>query len=201
MGNPMNTRNIVAVLTAITLLSGCSIFERKQVDYKTAAAEAPALEVPPDLTKGVTDRRFAIPAADGTQVAKYSDFTREKSGDASGAASASAPVAAVPPALVFAPMQREIGGIRFLLLAEPFDRTWRKVGLALEKAGIAVADMDRSKGVYFLKGAAKDKKSADIQVWVREANGMSDVTVREGTDPSSKEASRLVDIVFQNLEK
>ncbi len=197
MGNTMNTRNIVVGLVAITLLAGCSIFERKQVDYKAGAVEAPALEVPPDLTKSAADQRFAIPAADGTQVAKYSDFTREKTTEPC-ALPASAPVAttAAP-----ATQLLTVGGVRFVLVTESFDRVWRKTGLALEKAGIAVADMDRSKGIYFLKNVSKDKKVADVQVSVHETNGVSDITVKEGNDLNSKEASRVLDALFQNLEK
>lgn len=197
MGNTMNTRNIVVGLAAITLLAGCNIFERKQVDYKAGAVEVPALEVPPDLTKSSADQRFAIPAADGTQVAKYSDFTRDKAAEPCTLA-ASAPVAttAVPTTQLLT-----VGGVRFILVVEPFDRVWRKTGLALEKAGIAVADMDRSKGIYFLKSVSKDKKVTDVQVSVHEVNGVSDITVKEGNDLNGKEASRVLDALFQNLEK
>jgi len=199
MGITMNTRNIIVGLAAITLLAGCSIFERKQVDYKAGGAEAPSLEVPPDLTKGVADQRFAIPAADGTQVAKYSDFSRVKVAEPC-TLPASA-TAATTTLAASAPQLREIGGVSFILVAESFDRVWRKAGLALEKAGIAVADMDRSNGIYFLKNISKDKKSADIQVSVRESNGMSDVTVKEGNDLNGKEAARVLDALFKNLEK
>lgn len=197
MGNTMNTRNIVVGLAAITLLAGCSVFERKQVDYKAGAVEVPALEVPPDLTKSSADQRFAIPAADGTQVAKYSDFTRDKAAEPCTLA-ASAPVAttAVPTTQLLT-----VGGVRFILVVEPFDRVWRKTGLALEKAGVAVADMDRSKGIYFLKSVSKDKKVTDVQVSVHEVNGVSDITVKEGNDLNGKEASRALDALFQNLEK
>jgi len=197
MGNTMNTRNIVVGLAVITLLAGCSIFERKQVDYKAGAVEAPALEVPPDLTKSAADQRFAIPAADGTQVAKYSDFTRDKAAEPCAlAASAAVATTAAPTTQLLT-----VGGVRFILVTEPFDRVWRKTGLALEKAGIAVADMDRSKGIYFLKNVSKDKKVADVQVAVHEVNGVSDITVKEGNDLNGKEASRVLDALFQNLEK
>lgn len=197
MGNTMNTRNIVVGLAAIILLAGCSIFERKQVDYKAGAVEAPALEVPPDLTKSVADQRFAIPAADGTQVAKYSDFTRDKVAEPCVQA-ASAPAAVTAASIT---QLLTVGGVRFILVTESFDRVWRKTGLALEKAGIAIADVDRSKGIYFLKNVSKDKKVADVQVSVHEVNGMSDITVKEGGDLNGKDASRVLDTLFQNLEK
>jgi len=193
----MNTRNIIIGLAAITILAGCSIFERKQVDYKAGAVEAPALEVPPDLTKSAADQRFAIPAADGTQVAKYSDFTREKSAEPCALpASASVATTVAPTTQLLM-----VGGVRFILVTESFDRVWRKTGLALEKTGIAVADMDRSKGIYFLKNVSKDKKVSDVQVSVHEVNGVSDITVKEGNDLNGKEASRVLDALFQNLEK
>jgi outer membrane protein assembly factor BamC len=193
----MHTRNIIIGLAAITLLAGCSLFQRKQVDYKAGAVEAPALEVPPDLTKGLADQRFAIPAADGTQVAKYSDFTREKTAEPCALpASAAVATSAAPTTQLLT-----VGGVRFILVTESFDRVWRKTGLALEKGGIPVADMDRSKGIYFLKNVSKDKKVTDVQVSVHEVNGVSDITVKEGNDLNGKEASRVLDALFQNLEK
>ena len=34
---------------------------------------------------------------------------------------------------------------------EPFDRAWRRVGLALDRVGFTVEDRDRSKGYYFVR--------------------------------------------------
>ena len=41
----------------------------------------------------------------------------------------------------------------FLQVQEPFDRTWRRVGLALDRVGFTVEDRDRQKGVYFVRYA------------------------------------------------
>src|SRR2546426_1103007 len=38
-----------------------------------------------------------------------------------------------------------------LLVADPFDRAWRRVGLALDRVGFTVEDRDRSKGTYFVR--------------------------------------------------
>jgi outer membrane protein assembly factor BamC len=38
-----------------------------------------------------------------------------------------------------------------LNVAEPFDRAWRRVGLALDRVGFTVEDRDRAKGVYFVR--------------------------------------------------
>jgi len=40
------------------------------------------------------------------------------------------------------------GGLEVL---EPFDRGWRRVGLALDRVGFTVEDRDRSKGIYFVR--------------------------------------------------
>lgn len=42
-------------------------------------------------------------------------------------------------------------GNNALEIAEPFDRTWRRVGLALDRAGFTVEDRDRSQGLYFVR--------------------------------------------------
>ena len=38
-----------------------------------------------------------------------------------------------------------------LTVQDAFDRTWRRVGLALDRAGFTVIDRDRSRGVYFVR--------------------------------------------------
>ena len=34
---------------------------------------------------------------------------------------------------------------------EPFDRAWRRVGLALDRSGFTVEDRDRTAGLYFVR--------------------------------------------------
>ncbi len=43
------------------------------------------------------------------------------------------------------------GDLEYLALQDPFDRAWRRVGLALDFIGFTVEDRDRSKGVYFVR--------------------------------------------------
>jgi outer membrane protein assembly factor BamC len=44
-------------------------------------------------------------------------------------------------------------GKSVLSVQEPFDRAWRRVGLALDRVGFTVEDRDRAKGVYFVRYA------------------------------------------------
>ncbi len=80
---------------------------------------------------------------------------------AASAASAAAAVAAAPdtPSKV----RVDAGtGPSALVVDEPFDRAWRRVGLALDRGGFTVEDRDRTAGLYYVryvdpKNAGKDE--------------------------------------------
>jgi outer membrane protein assembly factor BamC len=36
-------------------------------------------------------------------------------------------------------------------MSEPFDRAWRRVGIALDRTGFTVEDRDRTAGLYFVR--------------------------------------------------
>jgi outer membrane protein assembly factor BamC len=197
----MQVRNIVLGFAAVSLLAGCSVFDRKQVDYKAGAIQTRPLEVPPDLTVPESEQRYTIPGTDGAKVASYSEYTR-KTAEQPCVAPASAPAAPVAAAAPAARL-KESNGAKSILLGEPFDRSWRKIGLALERARIAATDKDRSKGIYFIAAAPdKDKKKRpDLQVVVRENAGNSEVTVVDADGKSNAETTRLLETLYQNLEK
>jgi outer membrane protein assembly factor BamC len=97
-------------------------------------------------------------------------------------------------------------GSQSILLSEPFDKSWRKVGLALEQSGIALADKDRSKGIYFLspgKDNAKIKPGMDkvvlYQVSVREIGSGCEVNVNNGAGSSNADTQKIVDSLFKAM--
>lgn len=125
------------------------------------------------------------------------------------------------------PQLQEINGNKIIILNEPFDKSWRKIGLALDQAGIEVKDKDRVSGVYFVspsKDIAKkkswvnnlmfwrndsDQKStkdsiegtARYQVTVRENNAGCEVSVLNqgaGKDPVTQ---RMTDLLYKQLTK
>jgi outer membrane protein assembly factor BamC len=51
-------------------------------------------------------------------------------------------------------------GTQLLQVNEPFDRAWRRVGLALDRVGFTVEDRDRQNGLYFVRYADPE---ADMQ--------------------------------------
>lgn len=50
-----------------------------------------------------------------------------------------------------ASMLKDTGSGSQLAVQEPFDRTWRRVGLALDRVGFTVEDRDRTKGIYYVR--------------------------------------------------
>lgn len=97
-------------------------------------------------------------------------------------------------------------GSQSIVLDEPFDKSWRKVGLALDKSKIAIADKDRSKGVYFLtsgKDDAKNKQLAEktpvIQVRVSVKGSGCEVVVQNASGVSSADTQKIVDVLYKTL--
>ena len=68
-------------------------------------------------------------------------------------AAAQAVAAAQPgrPAADRARVEKTADGIAQLQVDDTFDRSWRRVGLALDRIGFTVVDRDRSKGLYFVR--------------------------------------------------
>jgi outer membrane protein assembly factor BamC len=55
-----------------------------------------------------------------------------------------------------AEIKKEADKSSLLEIQDPFDRAWRRVGLALDVIGFVIEDKDRSSGIYFVKYADVD---------------------------------------------
>lgn len=127
-------------------------------------------------------------------------------------------VAAVPGTTVTARLQTLANGSKVILLSEPFDRSWRTVGLALEHEGYAVEDKDRANGMYFVRveEQVKEKdwldkmafwhkeasaKPARYQVTVHENNAECEVAVNNGNGESNANTQRIIDALYKVLAK
>ncbi|ANQ84262.1 outer membrane protein assembly factor BamC [Azoarcus olearius] len=58
---------------------------------------------------------------------------------------------AVAPTAERAKISASPDGVVALRIDEPFDRAWRRVGLALDRIGFTVEDRDRAKGLYYVR--------------------------------------------------
>jgi outer membrane protein assembly factor BamC len=113
-------------------------------------------------------------------------------------------------------------GAARLQVHEPFDRAWRRVGLALDRVGFTVEDRDRQKGLYFVRYAdpakAKDErgffarifssdssarlKAEQYRVQVTQAGTETQVNVlnKDGAAEASQTASRILTLLHEQLK-
>ncbi|MEO5763944.1 MAG: outer membrane protein assembly factor BamC [Casimicrobiaceae bacterium] len=63
---------------------------------------------------------------------------------------------AAPAAADRARLEKNADGTPKLVVDDPFDRAWRRVGLALDRTGFTVVDRDRSTGIYYVRYANPD---------------------------------------------
>lgn len=121
-----------------------------------------------------------------------------------------------------AEIRKGINGGELLQVYEPFDRAWRRVGLALDRVGFTVEDRDRQKGLYFVRYAdpenAKDErgvlsrifsfgsdakvKAEQYRVQITQSGTSSQVDVlnKDGADDESKTASRILTLLHEQLK-
>ena len=107
-----------------------------------------------------------------------------------------------------------------VVISEPFDRAWRRVGLALDRTGFTVEDRDRSQGTYFVRyvppnadrkdpgffGRLFSRERADPPVKYRinlktegETTTVS-VLNANGTPETSGNAQRIVQVIADDLK-
>jgi len=54
-----------------------------------------------------------------------------------------------------------VNGVSVVQIDEGFDRAWRRVGLALDRANFTVEDRDRSQGIYFVRYVESSAEKAE----------------------------------------
>lgn len=122
-----------------------------------------------------------------------------------------------------ASMVQDQDGVGVLALDEPFDRAWRRVGLALDRVGFTVEDRDRSKGLYYVRyvnpqtdhkqGGLLSKlafwrddeaplKAAQYQVRITEGSDASRVQVldKDGQIETSNTSAKILGLLYEQLK-
>ena len=134
--------------------------------------------------------------------------------------------AALAPAVATARVnQAEIvkaGNVSSLSMNDSFDRSWRRVGLALDRVGFTVVDRDRTAGTYFVRYADPDVMAKNepgildkLKFWntdtkdiveqyritVKETGGKTAVAVldKSGTADSTPVGARIVTLLYEQL--
>ena len=133
---------------------------------------------------------------------------------------------ATEPAPERAQLVKQSDGTQLLQVNEPFDRAWRRVGLALDRVGFTVEDRDRQNGLYFVRYAdpegdmrAKDAergllsrifswgddakvKAEQYRVQVSEQKNVSrvDVLNKDGAAENSRTVQRILGLLHEQLK-
>lgn len=123
-------------------------------------------------------------------------------------------------------VEKRADGVPMLAFDDPFDRAWRRVGLALDRVGFTVVDRDRAKGMYFVRfvdpdGSPSSKKDdgwlSKLAFWrsedtsrfqeqyrivVAETAGKSQVVVQDktGTPDKSTTSEKMLALLLNQLK-
>ena len=131
-----------------------------------------------------------------------------------GAVAAASPEAGAEPAGM-ASLRENSEGNTIIVVNDPFDRSWRKVGLAIESAGLAVEDKDREKGIYYLRPVKLDRSFLDVlefwksseeasrhyRVLVKDDGTFCNVSIVDQDGASNKVSKQLLEAIFKNINK
>lgn len=128
---------------ALVSLIGCSSagLGSKRVDYRSGAAQAPSLEVPPDLTVPGSDERYRVPQGDGENVATFSDYSK-----GGAAAEQGRGASTVLPEVKGVRLERNETQ-RWLVVNDKPENVWFVVKAFLQENGLAIKSENQAAGV------------------------------------------------------
>ncbi|HEY8888145.1 MAG TPA: outer membrane protein assembly factor BamC [Gallionella sp.] len=217
----------ISSVVLVSLVS-CSMFgaDSKRIDYAAAATKVPSLQVPPDMTTPASDERYQVPqgesgvaALDATKVPSLeappdATITAGDNLKVPQAESGVAATSATEPAGL-ASLREISGGSTIIVMNDPFDRSWRKVGLALESAGLVVDDKDREKGIYYLRPVRLDRGWLDkLMFWksdedtsrhyrvnVKDGGASCEVAIVDQDGASNKVSKQMLEAIYKNINQ
>lgn len=110
-------------------------------------------------------------------------------------------------------MQEIYDGSQVMVINDAFDKSWRRVGLSIEKTGFVVEDKDRAKGIYLLRQGQvetswldklkfwqdKPNPNARYRVTVREINGVCEVAAGDQDGAVTDASKKLLEALHTNL--
>src|SRR3989338_5581519 len=149
---------------ALVSLIGCSSagLGSKRVDYRSGAAQAPSLEVPPDLTAPGSDERYRVPQGDGENVTTFSDYSK-----GGAAAEQGRGASAILPQVKGVRLERN-GAQRWLVVNDKPENIWFVVKAFLQENGLAIQSEDKAAGVIETEWAENRAKipQGGIRKWI-----------------------------------
>jgi len=130
------------------------------------------------------------------------------------AAGAASPASVVAGGDGKASLQDVFDGSKIVVVNDAFDKTWRRVGLAIERAGLVVEDKDRARGIYFLRQAKAEKGLVDsLMFWqddeadrryrvnVKDGGSSCEVAVTDQDGVSDDATTAIIEAIYKNIEQ
>ena len=106
-------------------------------------------------------------------------------------------------------------GTTVIVVNDAFDRSWRRAGLAIESASLALEDKDREQGVYFLRPIKLqtgwfekvkfwkwgDQTDQQYQVKVKDGGAVCEVSVTDQDGVGSKVTNQLTEEIYKYINQ
>ncbi|MDP2762318.1 MAG: outer membrane protein assembly factor BamC [Sideroxyarcus sp.] len=141
--------------------------------------------------------------------------TTGKAGATGGATPASAPAAGSSAPNGTARLEEIFDGSKIIVLNDVYDRSWRRVGLAVERAGLTVEDKDRNRGVYLLSpGKAEKGWLSKLKFWesdedtdrryrvnVKDGGTMCEVSVTDQDGANDDATKQMIEAIYKNINQ
>lgn len=229
----MKVWQMVVLSGMLVSLAGCKSLGLggKRIDYGAGATQVPALEVPPDLTAPGSDEHYRVPQGDGESVATFSDYNKDDAAATQGStrevspnevnvtstteAASSTPTITASGPTGTATLEEIFDGSKIIVVNDAFDRSWRRVGLAIERAGLTVDDMNRVKGIYFLRPAKVEKGWLDkLTFWensedtsrryrvnLKDGGTACEVSVTDQDGANGEISGKILEAIFKNINE
>lgn len=123
----------------------------------------------------------------------------------------------VPDPIAPSSLQAAANSSNIIVLNDTFDRSWRRVGLAVERAGLAIEDKDRIKGIYFLRTQTKEESGwmDKLQFWksnkdaaansyrviVKDKASSCEVTVTDQNGAGDDTSKQMLEAIYKNIKQ
>ncbi len=106
-------------------------------------------------------------------------------------------------------------GSSVIVIGDAFDKSWRRVGLAIENAGLVVEDKDRARGIYFLRTVKAEKgwmeklefwkddedNSLQYRVNVKDGGASCEVSVTDQNGVTSQASRQRLDAIYKHIDQ
>jgi outer membrane protein assembly factor BamC len=114
-----------------------------------------------------------------------------------------------------AKLQEIYDGSQIIVINDPFDKSWRRVGLAIEQSHFVAEDKDRTKGIYLLRPAKVERTLLDkLQFWkdapntnaryrvtVKDSGATSEITATTQEGENTDDSKKLLGEIYKHINQ